>query len=70
MYVCVCNAVTEREVRNTIKNGATTMRQLRSELKVATSCGTCTEGIEQFLEDVLNREAASTLSAWWGCQKS
>ncbi len=60
MYVCVCNAVTEREVRNTIKNGATTMRQLRSELNVAASCGTCEEGIEQFLEDVLSDELGSS----------
>lgn len=63
MYVCICNAVTEREVRHTIRNGATSMRQLKAELKVAASCGGCAEGIEQFLEDVLSDElgAASYL---------
>lgn len=56
MYVCICNAVTEREVRHTIRGGATSMRQLKAELNVAVNCGGCAEGIEQFLEDVLADE--------------
>jgi len=41
MYVCVCNAVTERQVKETIDNGATTVKALSRELGVGSQCGAC-----------------------------
>jgi len=41
MYVCLCNAVTEKQVREAQENGATTLEDLRRELDVATGCGQC-----------------------------
>lgn len=41
MYVCVCNAVTERDVFHAIDNGATTVKALSRELGVGTQCGAC-----------------------------
>lgn len=41
MYVCICNAVTDRQIRQAIDSGATTLRDLQRELKVATGCGKC-----------------------------
>jgi len=41
MYVCVCNAVTERQVYKAIDAGATTVKALSRQLGVGTQCGMC-----------------------------
>ncbi|MCS4504210.1 hypothetical protein KBTX_01243 [wastewater metagenome] len=41
MYVCVCRAVSDREVNAAIDAGARTMRELRRELGVCSCCGKC-----------------------------
>jgi bacterioferritin-associated ferredoxin len=41
MYVCVCNAVTEREVHTAIEEGATTVKHLKDQLGVGAECGRC-----------------------------
>lgn len=41
MYVCVCNAVTERQVYNAIDTGVTTVKALSRQLGVGTQCGAC-----------------------------
>lgn len=56
MYVCVCNAITEGQIKNAIRDGANTMHQLRAELKVTTSCGTCADYVENCLQEALDRE--------------
>ncbi len=43
MYVCVCTAVTEREIVAQVKAGATTYEQIQFELGVGTCCGQCKE---------------------------
>ena len=41
MYVCVCNAVTDREIRQCVALGAQTFEQVRECLGVSTCCGRC-----------------------------
>jgi bacterioferritin-associated ferredoxin len=41
MYVCVCNAVTEKQVYAAIDNGANTIKALSRQLNVGTQCGAC-----------------------------
>lgn len=41
MYVCICHAVTDRNIENAVDNGAVTMKQLTKELKVGSQCGQC-----------------------------
>ncbi len=41
MYVCVCNAVTERDIAEAVRGGATTLRHLRRDLGVTAECGRC-----------------------------
>ncbi|MGI9229885.1 MAG: (2Fe-2S)-binding protein [Gammaproteobacteria bacterium] len=49
MYVCVCNAVTEKQVKQAIDNGAVTVPLLKKELNVATQCGACCDCLEACL---------------------
>jgi len=41
VYVCICHAVTDREIRACIAQGAGSLRELRAELSVGTQCGKC-----------------------------
>ena len=50
MYVCVCRAVTKKEILNIIGEGADSVSELREKLKVTESCGSCLEPIRQFLK--------------------
>lgn len=41
MYVCVCNAVTEKQIYKAIDDGIRTLRELRQLLGVTAECGRC-----------------------------
>jgi bacterioferritin-associated ferredoxin len=51
MYVCICHAVTDQEIRACIAEGARSMRELRAELKVATRCGKCACDVRALLKE-------------------
>lgn len=51
MYVCICHAVTDREIRDCIADGAHSMRELRAELKVGTQCGKCACDVRALLKE-------------------
>jgi bacterioferritin-associated ferredoxin len=50
MYVCVCNGVTDKQIRRAIAGGAQSVQSLRDELGVASQCGGCLEHTLQLLE--------------------
>ena len=41
MYVCVCQAVTDRQIHEAAAGGARTLRDLRRDLGVTRDCGRC-----------------------------
>ncbi|MCG6869090.1 MAG: (2Fe-2S)-binding protein [Gammaproteobacteria bacterium] len=51
MYVCICNAVTDKQIQREIDNGATSMRDLSRSLGVATCCGVCGMCARSMLRD-------------------
>ena len=51
MYVCVCNKVTDSQIRLACEDGAHSMECLQSRLKVATCCGRCSECAQRLLND-------------------
>ncbi len=53
MYVCVCNAVTDSDIRNAVDGGVRTMSQLRQMTGCANTCGCCREFAAEILQDSL-----------------
>lgn len=41
MYVCLCKGVTDRAIRQAVRNGAGSMKDLRRELGCSGQCGKC-----------------------------
>mgnify|MGYP001317277382 CR=1 FL=1 len=50
MFVCVCNGITERQVREAIDQGACSLQDLTACLGVASGCGTCAEFTVRLLD--------------------
>ena len=51
MYVCICNAITESEIRDAADAGAEDLWALQAELGVATNCGSCKEAASEILSE-------------------
>ena len=43
MYVCVCRAVTDRQIRDAAQAGVCTLKELRRVLGVTSECGQCAQ---------------------------
>ena len=52
MYVCLCNGVTEREIRQVAEAGCRTMSELTMRTGCGASCGSCIEIATQLLDEV------------------
>ncbi|MFA5982973.1 MAG: (2Fe-2S)-binding protein [Methylococcaceae bacterium] len=50
MYVCVCKAVTDTQIKNAIGNGHCTHKQLVKCLGVGGDCGKCHRHIKELLK--------------------
>jgi bacterioferritin-associated ferredoxin len=59
MYVCVCNSVTDRQLREAVEKGHDTLPKLRNELGVATSCGKCASCARQLLREIRSEASCS-----------
>ncbi len=54
MIVCVCNAISERDIDEAVDNGVTSMEALRHTLRVSTQCGSCSGCAEACLDRALS----------------
>ncbi len=49
MYICICNAMTERDINQCVARGVCSLEQLQCELGVAAGCGCCRSAAEAML---------------------
>ena len=41
MYICICNAVSEREIQGAVELGSASFEEVRRDLGVGSCCGKC-----------------------------
>ncbi len=58
MIVCVCNNISDREIRQAVDLGLSTMAELRRDLGVATCCGKCHSCAREVLSTHLDATGA------------
>ncbi|MER3546184.1 MAG: (2Fe-2S)-binding protein [Rhodanobacteraceae bacterium] len=63
MYVCICNAVTDRDIRNAAGEGVESFQQLQSRTGCGTCCGCCKEEASRLLTEACAENAALPLAA-------
>lgn len=63
MYVCVCNAVTERHIDEAVRQGSSTLRHLRQELGVTAECGRCAVCARDCLRAALGERTSASDAA-------
>jgi bacterioferritin-associated ferredoxin len=51
MYVCICNAVTDKQIRQAAESGVEDLWGLQRELGVAVGCGSCKEMASEILSE-------------------
>ena len=51
MFVCVCNKVTDSQIRDACERGATSIDCLKDQLKVATCCGRCEDCARRVMQE-------------------
>ena len=52
MYICICNATTDSDVRECVRRGCCSMDELSAELGVGTCCGRCRPAAKEILDEV------------------
>lgn len=60
MYVCICQAVTDRQIREAAQQGLRTVKALKDCLGLAADCAKCARYAHQFLracDDCPERDA-------------
>ncbi len=50
MYVCVCNAISDRQIRECVDRGASCLDEVQARLPVANCCGQCEETARELIE--------------------
>jgi len=58
MYVCLCNAITDSQIREAAYAGAKDLSDLQRKLGVAAGCGSCKETAAEILEESRQRHQA------------
>jgi bacterioferritin-associated ferredoxin len=54
MIICLCKAVSDRQIKAAVKDGATCIRDLTRDLGVGTCCGKCIPEARSALSESLN----------------
>lgn len=63
MYVCICNNVTEKDIKRAVRDGACSMPCLRERLGVSTTCGQCHNEAREYLDALVQSERNDALGA-------
>ena len=51
MFICICNAVTDKDIRQAARAGAKDLWALQEQLGVATNCGSCSQDALAIVEE-------------------
>lgn len=50
MYICLCHAISDRQIREIVDTGAGSLAEVQMHLPVANCCGSCEESAREVIE--------------------
>jgi bacterioferritin-associated ferredoxin len=57
MYICVCHAISDRQIREVVNRGAASLDEVQVHLPVASCCGRCEDSAREVIDRELSVEA-------------
>ena len=58
MYVCLCNAITDKDIKDAVLNqGVGNIRGLRDHMDIANQCGKCAQLTQQIIDSTIVDES-------------
>ena len=57
MYICLCQAVTDHDIKANVNAGAESLDDVQATLPVALNCGTCRDSAEALINEALQNKA-------------
>lgn len=57
MFVCICQGVTDSQIRQAVKEGKTSFAQVRQHLHVAQQCGRCSQATRMIINQEIEKLA-------------
>lgn len=61
MYVCICNAVTDKAIKKAVNNGCNNFDKVCKKLDVGTCCGRCKSHAHEVVSEALSEKNTHTL---------
>jgi bacterioferritin-associated ferredoxin len=58
MYVCVCHAISDRQIREAVARGAESLAEVQAYLPVASCCGRCEDSAREVIDSYLESSAS------------
>jgi bacterioferritin-associated ferredoxin len=62
MFVCICNQVTDKQIRRSVEDGVCSFESLKVELSVGTCCGKCKSCAKKVLREAMQENACAQAS--------
>lgn len=50
MYICLCHAISDRQIREVVDRGAGSLPEVQAHLPVASCCGRCEDSAREVIE--------------------
>ena len=61
MYVCICKGITDTQIRSAVEHGASSVRDIRNSLGVASQCGRCGDLASEIVRQSLQTQGNDEL---------
>ncbi len=58
MYVCMCKAITDKQIIDAVDNGLQNFDEIQNDLGVGTNCGACREYAQELVSERLADQLA------------
>ncbi len=56
MYVCICHGITDRQIRETLDRGATSLSDVQMQVPVGGCCGRCLPTAQEVVQEHLAQQ--------------
>ncbi len=60
MFVCLCRVVTDRQVEEAVRDGATTISDVGDHCDAGTGCGGCHDRLQEIIDKSVSSSEAAT----------